>query len=93
MNDWIIEDYTLSKKINNYTIKITILKNSINAFFRFEVYEKNRSRLTFNFNSLKDSINFAENTVSKCISIDEIIESYEKQIEENKFKPLVKCKY
>ena len=93
MNDWIIENYTLSKKINNYTIKITILKNSINAFFRFEVYEKNRSRLTFNFYSLKDSINFAENTVSKCSSIDEIIESYEKQVEEKKFKPLVKCKY
>ena len=93
MNDWIIENYTLSKKINSYTIKITILKNSINAFFRFEVYEKNRNRLTFNFYSLKDSINFAENTISKCTSINEIIESYEKQFEENKFKSLVKCKY
>ena len=37
MNDWVIKDYTLSKKINNYTIKITILKNNINAFFRFEI--------------------------------------------------------
>lgn len=93
MNDWIVNDFILSKKISNYTIKITILKNSINAFFRFEVYEKNRSRLTFNFNSLKDSINFAEETVSKCTNINEIVESYEKQFEEKKFKPLVKCKY
>ena len=93
MNDWVIKDYTLSKKINNYTIKITILKNSINAFFRFEVYEKNRSRLTFNFHSLKDSINFDEETVSKCTNINENIETYEKQLEEKKFKPLVKCKY
>ena len=92
MNNWILNEDTISKKINNFTIKITVLKNDINVFYRLEVYKNNKRELTFNFYSLEDSINFSEETISNCIATKEILELYEEQFERSKFKPLVKSK-
>ena len=92
INNWFIKDNVLTKKYNNYSVRVTILKNNINVFYRTEIFKHNKRRITFNFYSLEDVITFIEESMNKCLNEEEILKFYEEQFSENRFKSLVKSK-
>ena len=90
LNHWYINDNVLSISLLYYYVKITIYKNDDFIFYKLEVINNIKTELTFNFYSLEDAIIFTEETITKYLTTKEIIESYQEQFKQNKFKSLKK---
>lgn len=90
LNYWYINENVLSISLSHYYVKIIICKNDDFIFYKLEVFNNNKAELTFNFYSLEDAIIFTETTILKQLTIKEIIESYQTQFRQNKFKSLKK---
>lgn len=90
LNHWFVNSDKLSISLMRYYVNIKICKNDEFIFYRLEVYFDSKKELVFNFYSLEDAVTFVENTISKCNTIKEILESYKEQFENGKFKLLNK---
>ena len=90
LNYWYTNENVLSISLSRYYVKIVICKNNNFIFYKLEVFNNNKMELTCNFYSLEDAITFTEATIAKQLTIKEIIESYQEQFRQNKFKLLKK---
>lgn len=90
LNHWYINENILSIALPHYYVKITTSKNDDFIFYKLEVINNSKIELTFNFYSLEDAIVFTETTIARLLTIKEIVESYQGQFRQNKFKLIKK---
>ena len=92
LNHWFVNDNSITISLMRYCVKICIDYNDINIYYRLTVYDSDMNELVFNFYSLEDAVWFTESVINKCNSYHEIIEQYEKNFNDKKFKLLEKRK-
>ena len=92
LNRWYAGEDEICISLLRYYVDITICKNDEFIFYRLRVIDEDRKELIFNFYSLEDAVRFTEDTINKCITSEEIINSYDKQFKNNKFKSIKKVK-
>ncbi len=90
LNHWYLDENELSISLMRFHISIEICHNGDNLFYRLRIIDENRKELIFNMYTLEDAIWFSEAVINKCMDIDEIIDNYRMNFEQNKFKSLIK---
>ena len=88
LNHWFINNNSISISLMRYFVEINIDYNDVNLFYRLIIHDSNKNELVFNFYSLEDAIWFTENVINKCKSFKEIINEYESEFNNNRFKSL-----
>ena len=88
LNHWFINNNSISISLMRYFVEISIDYNDVNLFYRLIIRDSNKNELVFNFYSLEDAIWFTENVINKCESFKEIINEYESEFNNNRFKSL-----
>ena len=88
LNHWFINNNSISISLMRYFVEINIDYNDVNLFYRLIIRDSNKNELVFNFYSLEDAIWFTENVINKCESFKEIINEYENEFNNNRFKSL-----
>ena len=88
LNHWFINNNSISISLMRYFVEISIDYNDVNLFYRLIIRDSNKNELVFNYYSLEDAIWFTENVINKCESFKEIINEYESEFNNNRFKSL-----
>ena len=80
LNHWYVKGDELSIALMQFHVRISIgldLDDSI--FFVLTVNNSNMENIYLYFSSLEEAIDFTENTIDKCESLDEIKNIYKEQ--------------
>ncbi len=72
-NYWFVNNNTLEIFLLNFHVKVNVMNNIISLV----VIDDNEREKTFTFNNLEETMFFAENVISKCRKLDEVIFLYD----------------
>ena len=85
LNHWFINNNELSISLLRFYVRINIMSNDNNIYFKLTVINSLMKKNTLYFDSLEEAISFTENTISNSIDFESINNVYsQKQLSLNK---------
>ncbi len=85
LNHWFINNNELSISLLRFYVRINIMSNDNNIYFKLTVINSLMEKNTLYFDSLEEAISFTENTISNSIDFESINNVYsQKQLSLNK---------